>query len=339
MKRALYIFLAAGLALGLAGCGESGGGFWPMNPAQGPTSTDQQSTLLGGGALVAAQNLLAPVGNSSLQLNALSSALNTTACPMLPSLPTFTNQAAPAIGGVFANQRFAARTISKGTNTAVSNWTLGAEDGYTKFEYSFNSSVSIPGSSETSGGSDQPACSVLATSQGYGTAKWTFVWYVKYLEANGTAIAVTTGDNAITLAADKVVDQVMYYGSWNLEVCNSDQTYDWKSTGIFGSKNSPWHVKGLAAGTCVEMKGKTTFVDEGKVNGVAFQNLGYSFEIGSDEGFFCFPATGNPTGFYKMGNDQFMVTYTFNGGNTVLISYSPAAPAGAPTSITLNTAD
>ena len=327
MKRVLYIFLALGLAVSLVGCGESGGGYWPQNPAS-PASGGQVSSLGNNTNVVVAQNMLAPTGtNKNVQaLQALGTSFQT-GCPFLPTVNFNGTQPVTGFASILSASR--SKTKTEATSAGVADTTVASSDlysGYTKFAHSYSTSSSIDGS--VLGSTDPHSC---YTSVKY---SWTYEMFVKYLDAQGAPIAVTSDStNWYSLAA--APDQVYFFGMWKFEISSTDGKYDWSETSTFGSSTDPWHFTGLT--TTPKTYGWMSVASAGTFNGTKVAGMSYKMMMkGRSDNYFQSPASGYPDGILSFETDGFTVIYTFDGTKDLSISYSPSAPTGAPTTVDLS---
>lgn len=331
MKRVLYIVLAVGLAASLAGCGESSGGYWPVNPAAAPAGNDGV-TILGNNNVAVAQNLFVVNNNQDpVAMQLLHNSLNN-GCPMLPTL-----------GGDFKLQPFASILGSSRSKTRTAAESAGASEladvvssneysGYYKFEYEYSNTL-VPSSHDS-----QPSIrkSSSCSCPSYPTITYSYLLYIMFLDASGNIIPLnSTSEYWYQLPANVIIDQVKFFGQWQTTIKSSDGKYDWTDTTTAGSANSPWWYKGLNSSE-PSLQGQTTVNGSGSLNGQQAQSFEYTTQFGGSDGFFHTPAQGWPTGTYSFATQGFETTYNFNGTSLLNIDYTPNTPAGAPTFIEMD---
>ena len=340
MKRILYVLCTASLAMGLVGCGDSGGGYWPASPVA-PAGGDQVQTLGNNSATTVTSALFSTTGGTAAALTTLSSALSG-GCPMLPSLPSL-NGGAPVFSKILAGSRSKSKTDTSFSNQAV----VADNTGYNKFSHSYTSTFSLPKSSSSSsssgGGTSQTCCDIVASTDSTSSTETvtytaSYTMYVKFMDSTGAIITLDTTktDYWYYLTDGKTVDQVYFYGAMEFSTSGSTN-YSWSDKTTFGSSTDPWYYKDLSKTTGVKVYGKTSTSSAGTFMGNKTEGLAYTFEIGGTDGYFLYSATSGvyPKGYFKMGNTGLFVTVTCDGTSTAKVSYSPSAPEGAATTIAL----
>ncbi|MBF0498766.1 MAG: hypothetical protein HQM09_01425 [Candidatus Riflebacteria bacterium] len=309
MKRVLYGVLAAGLALGFAGCTGGNGGVWPTNPG-GPAAGTQVQVLGESGMTSALQSQVV----SSQMSNAIGQGIGAVACPMIPNF-TLGGITAPTMASV----RFGSKSKDKASaqSAGVSSIKDVAKTGdFYKFEYSYKTTGTEYSSSGSS--SSSPACSVRSSTNSNSTAVdmvWSYVWYVKYQDASGNVLPVTS-DSTTWYSVTGTVDSVQFYGAWTFTETSKDGKFNFQNTGAFGSSTAPWMFQQLSSSTLpTKVMGSSTYASSGTFDGNAVSGLAFKFEIGGSDGFMSYPKTSPyiPTGYYKISTASGYILFTFDG--------------------------
>jgi predicted small lipoprotein YifL len=269
MKRALYVLLAAGLAFGLAGCNQSGGGYWPANPVA-PTGV-QQPAPLGGGNAAIVQNAFgasaAGISTSGGVAYANSALSGCAAIADFFNLPgSITSAFAAPTANVKASIMAASRSKSKAAELGMSLSAVSGSE-YTKFTH-------------TTTGTDYSGMTYEAV----------FTYYVKFLNSTGTKLTLDTSSStdfwSFTGSSFSDVDSVVFYGDWAVTSKKSSSSVscsvqssgtsssvttpsEFKMSGTIGTSDAPAFLGGLK--TTTNYAGvKSTFTYTGVVDGQSF---------------------------------------------------------------------
>lgn len=349
MKKYFYAIMAvAALAITLAGCTDGGGGYWPATPGIQVTGTNVSP--LGGGNNAAAVLFNVPTNGTPVALQNINTAL-VGGCPIL-GLSTTTGigqmfgsvKALPGVraAGVSKKKTETGFTVAS-TDTSASKQT----DNFYKFTYSYKTTayVSSSGSSSSSSGqtSAQPACNILPSYSSYDSYSSTAVtktysWelYVQLISSKSENITITS-DDTTWFSYATAPDKIYFYGNYTMSMEGTG--YNWKEVTKFGDSVDYWKIENLDSATSTnpqKIRGTATTTSSGELDKKETTSFSYSYAISDGStGYFTYPTSGSPTGVIKFGNSDLYITITFSGGTTATISYSPSAPAGAPTSITL----
>jgi hypothetical protein len=285
MKRLVYGIVAAGLAVGLVGCGESGGGVWPNTP-MAPALTGGQVQPLGGD--VAADPAAVAAAKGALGIDTAITAgspadVAVTSIAALPAVSDF-GVTIPTLGGTVAtpfgsikaavNKRKLSDATSAGLTLATSDKT-----GFTK---------------------------LTTTAKTYGNYSYTYTMNVKFMDKDGKAITpdLSTTRTEFWGVSDTVfgtVNTVQFFGtstvaykmaavqssSGSIPASDYTMTCDFGTeanpcvvTNILGtdygymSNNSTWKVSGTVGGQTVTTAGSSTI--SGTSTSGSFSNL-YKF--------------------------------------------------------------
>jgi len=339
MRNFCYLLIIVGLVVSLAGCGDSGGGYWPVAPDNSLTGKQVES-LGGGGVVAVANNLFAvstsgtcpAVQNMNIALNAGAPMLNlagTPAAKLFASLKSIQ----PGLRAAGVSKKRSEATNFSGIETP----TTDSSTGYTLFKYSYSLTDYMYASVRAQCGEAYNSSSCTSSTQV--TKTYTYETYVKLVDASGNTIPITS-DSTYWFSYATAPEKMYYYGKWTLTIKGSG--YDWTETTTIGSRDNPWTFENLTTYSStnpVKIKGSSSTTAAGTYNGETVPALVYTYSIYGLSGTgssFEYYSSGYPKGCIVVGDSNLTVTVKFDGSKTATLSYSPAAPAGAATTISLD---